>query len=175
MVDLLLLDRRVLRAYQIGRFGMAARVLCILVPLATLCVALSHRRALCASIAVALALAAIGLRWRNRAGVEQVRLGLLTGLFPLTVAILIGRLEVLLGRGLGCTVICVLCAFVGGLWLGTRMAERPAPLGERLTVIVIACATASLGCLNLGVSGMTGIAFGIALAAMGVAWSRVPA
>ena len=176
MIDLSRLNHRVLRSYEIGRFGMAARILFVLLPLTALCLSLSHRRVVCAAVAAALTLAAIGLRWRDRAGVEQVRLGLLTGLFPLTVALVVGRLEALTGRGLWCTAICVVFALIGGLWVGTRVAERREPLSAWLTVVVIACATASLGCLNLGVSGITGIALGIALAsAMGMAWSRAPA
>ena len=174
MVDQALLHRRMLRAYEVGRLRMALRILVWLLPLTIVCLTISHRPLVCAAVATALAVAAVALRWRDRAGVAQVKLGLLTGLVPLAVALGVGQLEALTGRGLGCTPICVVSAAIAGLWLGMRVAEQRRHVRAWFTVIVIASTTASLGCLNLGLSGMLGIALGIALASsVSVAWCRV--
>ena len=176
MVDQPLLHRRILRAYEIGRFGMALRVLFWLLPLTAVCLAISHRPLVCAAVATVLAIAAVALRWRDRAGIEQVKLGLLTGIAPLVVALGVGRLEALTGKGLGCALICVVSAVVAGLWLGTHVAEQRRRLSAWLTVIVIASAAASLGCLDLGLSGMLGVALGIAVASsVSASRPRLPA
>src|SRR5450755_124873 len=146
------LHRRVLLAYEIGRLQMAARILWLLLPLAALCLTISYRPQVCLIVGVALSLAALALRWRDRAGVEQVKLGLIAGVFPLTMALLVGRFETIAGRPLGCTAICVASALAAGMWLGMRVAERRQRINALLSVVAIACATASLGCLNLGIS-----------------------
>jgi hypothetical protein len=176
MVNAALLNRQLLRAYEIGRLKMAVRVLWWLLPLAMLCLVLSHHRVVTAVVAIVLGVLAVFLRWRDRAGIVQVKLGLTVGLVPLGIALLVGQIEVLTERALGCTQICIGFAFVAGLWLGARLAQQRARLGPCLVIITIALATASLGCLDLGVSGMIGIAIGLALAsAIGFSWSRAPA
>jgi hypothetical protein len=176
MVDVALLNRQVLRAYELGRLKMALRVLWWLMPLSTLCLTISHHREVAAAVALALSVIAVALRWRDRAGIEEVKLGFTAGFLPLAAALLVGRIEALSERALGCTQICIAFSFVAGLWLGARLARQRTGLSASLTVVTLALAMASLGCLNLGISGIAGIAFGLALAsAVGIAWARVPA
>jgi hypothetical protein len=56
------------------------------------------------------------------------------------------------------------------------LSGRPNPRCQRFSVVAIAGATASLGCLNLGISRGTGVAPGLTSAgAIGLTWMRVRA
>lgn len=166
---------RLRRAYELGRIMMAVRITVWLLPLVAVCLLLSNRPIACALIALALCAGVFLLRWRNRKGIEQANFGLMAGLLPLTTALASDRVQPFLGTHVACTGICMVVAFLSGTWLGVRMTRAHQHVGGLLLASTIAVATASLGCLNLGLSGAAGIALGLAFASLaGVAWVKMP-
>jgi hypothetical protein len=166
---------RLRRAYELGRIKMALRITVWLLPLVAVCLLLSFRPKACALIALALFAGVLLLRWRDRKGIEQANFGLIAGLLPLAAALASDRVQPLLGTHVACTGICMAVAFGSGTWLGVRMTKAHQNVAGLLLASTIAAATASLGCLNLGLSGVSGIALGLALASLaGVAWVRMP-
>jgi hypothetical protein len=175
MAESIRLEWRLRRAYELGRIKMALRIMVWLLPLVAVCLLLSFRPKACALIALALLAGVVLLRWRGRKGIEQANFGLIAGLLPLAAALASDRIQPLLGTHVACTGVCMVVAFASGIWLGIRMTKAHQHVGGLLLACTIAAATASLGCLNLGLSGVAGIALGLASSSLaGVAWVRTP-
>jgi hypothetical protein len=180
MTDLLVLERRARRAYEWGRLKMAVRVLPWLVLLAALSRLGVGVTAWIALVAVAWLVLPIALRWRNRAGIDNVRVGLEAGAIPYVAGLWACRIAacptfgVLSPYGAACVGLGVLA----GIWIGLRGREvgstTPARVGAALAVAALATA---LGCADLGLGNVVGITLGMVIAAgaIGVTASRMAA
>jgi hypothetical protein len=160
------LTARGLRAYELGRLVTASRVAFALVPLATLCLLETTGRELCACLSVVLLGAAVWLRWRDRAGWENVTTGLLAGGLPLAAGILLARFGVSCGTSGAesfCTGLSVLVGTSAGLLIAAREAPFRARFTSYLTAGVIAALAAGLGCVRLGVLGVSSMLAGIVI------------
>jgi hypothetical protein len=176
MVNLDQLKSRGLRAYETGRFRMAARVVLLLAPATAVASWLTSQYELCLCVGVLLALAAVWLRWRDRRGIEDVAAGLAAGGIPLAAGLCLTGLGFPCGE-LGCIAMFAAAGFLAGLLVAHRFRRRAAPLASWAAAISIAVAAAALGCTALGIFGMLGVTAGIAVgtgvgAALGPEGSR---
>jgi hypothetical protein len=152
------------RAYEAGRLRMAARAVWVLAPLVLVCALGTGRLEACACVGLALLAVSVLLRWRNRRGVDAVRYGLVAGAFPLFFGVAgtcvapdcanAPLLSVCTAASLG-------LGLPSGLWLGRRLARREASLSTWIAATGIAMLAASLGCIGLGVAGLTGTIVGL--------------
>jgi hypothetical protein len=164
MVNLETLTARSLRHYELGRVRMAARVAIVLVPVIAVCLLEPIGREACACCAALLLATSVWLRFRSRAGVENVSTGLLAGGIPLAAALVLTRIDPgcasaeLLSY---CTGFSLLVGAVGGAVVAMR--ERGGvPLSSHwLLVVGVAVLTASLGCARLGLASVAGVAVGL--------------
>jgi hypothetical protein len=172
MSDVLALERRARVAYELGRLKMAARILPWLVALAALGAISAGAPTWVMVSGGLLVLLAVGLRWRNRAGIEDVRLGLQAALLPFIAGVWFCRVV----RTPAFTPFSwygALCVGVGaatGIWVGVQTAPRggPHPWGRLTAVLAVACLAAALGCADLGVGNLAGIAAGMAIASISI-------
>jgi len=164
MVDREHLLTRTRRAYELGRWHMAARVLAIIVPIAVVCIALTERPLVCIGLAVLLGAAAVVLRWRDRRGVRVTNVGLTAGLLPLAAGIAVSQLGSMSSPAV-CMGICIASGLLAGAWAGYMLRGSRGAL-DWLTVGAVATVTALLGCIDLDRSSL--VALMIALFASGV-------
>jgi hypothetical protein len=172
MMNLERLASRGLRAYEIGRARMAARVAPVLLPAAAICVLEQRGRPTCACLAISLIALSVWLRWRDRRGVQVARTGLLAGSIPLVVGLALGRLGVRCDDAPTaslCTCVSALAGVGAGVLVAVRETREGAGLGSWLTAIVVAALAAGLGCVRLGVAGLAGAAGGMAAGAIAAA------
>jgi hypothetical protein len=170
------LAARGLRAYELGRLVTAARVALVLVPLAVLCLLENTGREVCACLSVILLGSAVWLRWRDRAGWESVTTGLLASGPPLAAGIVLSRVGVTCGTSGAesfCTGMSVIIGATGGLLIAAREARFRGRITSYVTAGVIAALAAGLGCVRLGVLGVTSMVVGIAIgSALGAVFIR---
>jgi hypothetical protein len=162
------LKRVGLRAYEVGRLGVAARAAWVLVPTALVCALETGAGETCACIGVLLLSVSIFLRWRDRRGADSVREGLLAGALPLVAGLIVARLAPSCANAplfSMCTAVCLGLGIPSGMWLGARLVKGTAPAATWLTVGGIAVLAASLGCAALGVAGLVGTALGLLIGA----------
>lgn len=158
------LKRGGLRAYEIGRLGVAARAAWVLIPIAIVCALETGAGETCICIAVPLLAASTFLRWRDRGGAEAVRNGLLAGALPLIAGLIVARFAPSCANAPFislCTAVCLGLGVPSGVWLGARLAKGTASASTWLTASGIAVLAASLGCAQLGLAGLVGIAVGL--------------
>jgi hypothetical protein len=158
------LKRGGLRAYEIGRLGVAARAAWVLVPTALVCAFETGASETCLCIGVLLLGASIFLRWLDRRGVAAVRDGLLAGALPLVAGLIIARVAPSCANApllSICTAVCLGLGIPSGAWLGARLAKGTAPAFTSLAAGGIAILAASLGCAGLGPAGLAGAAVGV--------------
>ena len=175
MVNLDELTARGLRAYELGRLRKASRVALLLVPIATVCLVEARSREACACLSVLLLLAAIGLRWRDRRGVQSVTTGLLAGSLPLAAGLSIGQLDFrcgLAGGDVFCTTFAVFVGVLAGSFIAFRESQSRGTLWSGLSAAGITVLAASLGCLRLGSVGVAGVVLGIGLGMAAVVIAR---
>jgi hypothetical protein len=172
MVNLDELERRARRAAERGRARMAARIGWIVLPLAGLSLLGGAAPGTCAGLAGLLFVLAAGLRYWHREGVVAVEMGLVMGSVPLLAALSLRTCGVdctswdqLSGAGLACIVAGVL----GGM--GVAAHATSAGHGPRVWGLAtgVAAATASLGCVGLGLGGLL-ITVGALIASSTVTW-----
>jgi len=82
---------RARRSYERGRLAVAGRNALLIVPLTAICGRETEAYARCAVIGGLLLLATIGVRWRQWRGPQAANAGLLTGILPMTAALLLCR------------------------------------------------------------------------------------
>jgi hypothetical protein len=160
------LRRDGLRAYEIGRLRSASRVVVLLAPLTTICLIERRGRVACVCTSLALVALAVWLRWRNRGGVHAVSLGLQAGSLPLLLGFALDSsgLECgLAGHSRLCTALAVLVGGTAGGWISSRKRQSMRSPWNWGTGAV-AMLSASLGCLRLGVVGLSGVYLGLASA-----------
>jgi len=153
------LHARARRSYERGRLTLAARAALVVVPLTALCARETEEYARCGAIGAMLLVATIAVRWRQWRGVQASTAGLLTGILPMTAALLLCRFAV----GWPPAAAIATCTSAG--LVAGALAARPA---MHLSSFAIAGLTAALGCIGIGfgtaVGGIVGVAAG-ALAA----------
>ena len=168
MTDVLVLERRARRAYEWGRLRMAVRVvpwLMLLAALRRLGVGVNVWIAL---VGLAWLLLPVALRWRNRAGIDDVRIGVEAGLVPFAAGLWACRIAacptfgVFSPQGAACVGLGVLA----GVWIGVRERELGATAVGRIgAAVAVAALAAALGCADLGLGNVVGITLGIAAGA----------
>lgn len=160
------LKRGGLRAYESGRVKMAARAAWVLVPAVLVCALETGAGETCACVGVLLLAASVLLRWRDRRGADSVRYGLVAGALPLFLGLVVARVvpncadAPLLSA---CTAVCIAIGLPSGLWLGRILSRTAAPAFAWLAAGGIAVMAASLGCVGLGIAGLTGAITGVLL------------
>lgn len=160
MVDRENLLHRARRAYELGRWKMAARVLAIVIPVAVLCGALSQRPMACLGLAVLLGATLVVLRWRNRQSLRVANVGLTAGLLPLSAGVLLSQLGTLSSPIL-CMAICIGSGLLAGAWAGYALRGTRAGVADSLVVVTVALTTALLGCIDLGPSNLAALTFSL--------------
>lgn len=166
MVNLEALTTRGMRAYQLGRLRMASRVTLVLAPIIGLCLLESYGRETCACLGALLVAGAVGLRFRNRSGVDSVTTGLLAGSVPLAASLVLSRFDPGCSTAAvfsACTAFSVLLGGLAGAIVAYREVTQGARSGRGLTAIVIAALVASLGCARFGMASIGGVIVGIVL------------
>jgi hypothetical protein len=161
MVNLELLTRRGLRAYEFGRLRMAARIALLLGPMLVVCVGTAPDKRTCACLSLVLLVVAVGLRWRSRSYAREVRLGLLAGTVPMLMGVALAltspasralSLALLANAGLVC-----------GMWIAARKRHvRPSAPGSTVAV-TIAILTSGVATLPLGLLDWCGVILGMTL------------
>ena len=175
MVNLDHLAARGLRAYELGRLRVAARVGLVLIPASAICLLEERGRPSCACAAVLLLALSVWLRWRNRRGIELASTGLVAGSIPLIAGLLLARAGVNCDDAASarlCTAVSLVAGIGSGVVIAAREARQRARLASWLTAIAIAGLAAGLGCLRLGIAGLAGVAGGMAAGAMPPLGSR---
>jgi hypothetical protein len=166
MVNLDELEARGLFAYELGRLRMASKIAILLVPVSAVCLFESEGREACACTAALLLVAAIGLRFRDRTGVDGVNDGLLAGSIPLAFGLLLARFApgcASAGLFSACTAFSILIGGGAGVIVAAREAARPSRSRAWMTAVPIATLAASVGCIRLGVASVLGVALGVLL------------
>lgn len=164
MVNLEVLTSRSLRHYELGRLRMAARVAIVLAPIVALCLLEPIGREACVCCAALLLAASVWLRFRNRAGVESVSIGLLAGGIPLVAMLVLTRLDpgcATAGLVSYCTGFSLLVGAAAGAVVALRERGNESSSGHWLLAVSVALLTASLGCVRLGVASVVGVALGL--------------
>ena len=158
------LTARGLRAYEVGRWVAACRVALVVIPLAALCLVERNGREMCACAGVVLLAAAVWLRWRDRRGMEAVRTGLVAGSIPLAAGLLLDRLGLhcgLAGADSFCAVLGVLLGGGAGAMISLTQSRAGARVSSLVTAGAIAGLAATLGCVRLGVLGLSSMLVGM--------------
>lgn len=158
MVDIDSLRIEARRAYELGRARCAGRILAVIVPLTAICWWETRASLKCAAIALALATLAVGLRWQNQSGVEDVNAGLLAGVVPAGIALVLCHFaarcpeNLLIGT-------CAAAGTFAGIALG-RYVITNHHREHGTAAGLIALLTVALGCVGVGI----GVTFGIVVA-----------
>ena len=153
-----------LRAYELGRLRTAARAVVYLVPIALLCAFETGARETCTCLGVLLLGAAVFLRWRSRAGVENVTTGLIAGSVPLFVGLVVARVAPACASAPPfslCTAVCPAVGVAAGVWLGLQTTRRRTGILSWAIAPGIATIAASLGCIGLGLPAVVGVGGGL--------------
>jgi hypothetical protein len=171
MVNLETLTARSLRHYELGRLRMAARVAIVLAPIVAVCLLEPVGREACACCAGILLAASIWLRFRSRAGVESVSIGLLAGGIPLAAVLILTRVDpgcATAGLLSYCTGFSLLVGGAGGAIVALRERGGALLSGHWLLATGVALLTASLGCIRLGIASLAGVALGLLMGRLSV-------
>jgi hypothetical protein len=168
MVNLEQLEARGLRAYELGRLRMASTVLLWLGPVAGLCLLETRGREGCLCCTVALLAVSVSLRWRDRAGVESVKSGLLAGALPMASAVGLARIDpgcASAGVFSYCTAFSIAMGVLAGTIGATRELRKEARSSSMAVMVAVAALAAGLGCTRLGLASVVGVGIGIAVGA----------
>ena len=151
------LRARAYRSYERGRLIVAARAALLITPLTAICAYETDAYLRCAVIGVLLLCATIGVRWRLLRGIHAANAGLLTGIVPMTAALVLCRFASAWPPE-AAVATCTSAGIVAGA-LGGRVRMEPPSL-------IIAGLTASLGCIGIGIGTAVGGALGVAAGAV---------
>ena len=161
------------RAYEIGRLRWALQIgwiVLALVGVSFVCVGVS---AISAATGALLLATTTAMRWRGRTFSAAVRSGLLAGLIPFTLLLVLKS-----GSGVfcalgGCMEHCIRYCGIGGLTAGLLLAVRARSHEDHLVGFlvasgVVAALTGILGCFVGGLTGMVWMIAGELLATVPV-------
>ena len=154
------------RSYERGRFTVASRVALLVVVLTAICARETEAYTRCAVIGIVLLGAAIGVRWRQSRGMQAANAGLLTGMIPMTAALVLCR-SASAWPAEAAIATCTSAGVVAGA-LAARVTMEAAGAGwaEWLAAALIAGLTAALGCIGIGFGTAIGSATGVAAGAV---------
>jgi hypothetical protein len=150
------LHARARRSYERGRLAVAARAAFLVIPLTAICARETEAYARCAVIGVLLLVATVGARWRLRRGMRAANAGLLTGILPMTAALVLCRFAAAWPPE-AAVAACTSAGLIAGA-LAARRTMDPSSL-------LIAGLTAALGCIGIGFGTAVGGGLGVAAGA----------
>ena len=163
------LAARARRAYELGRLGFAARVLMYVVPIVALAF-MSAAPATMGMVGIAgfLGIFAVGMIWYGGAPGRAVGPGLLAGMIPLVVSIVLRATDYCCMGGACsplCLPVCMSAGLVAGIGVGLRASEETeGRSGFALSGVLFAALTGALGCVGMGLWVVGGMAAALALA-----------
>jgi hypothetical protein len=166
MPDLSRMREQTRRLYERGRALAALRVAFVIVPLTALCMRETDAPVRCAMVGVALLIVAMLVRWRQHRGVSAVDAGLMTGVIPMTAALLLCRFAAEWPAD-AATGVCAAAGFVsGGLTARATMGSARAISSQWLSASLVAGLTAALGCVGIGFGTAVGAVAGVVIGAI---------
>lgn len=174
MVDLERLAQQARRNADRSRLRMASRVAVVVAGFTGVAIVAGGDVLPCLGLAAVLFVAAAGLRWWHREGVEAVQLGLAMGAVPLVAAALLPACGVECappGQLAEAELVCVLAGLVAGAGLALFAERRRSRWRTWVLATVIAGLTATLGCVTLGVTGVGATLLALAVSSAAV---RIP-
>ena len=155
---------RARRAYEGSRVRLGLRAAVAVVPMAVLSLIACERPAATLFGTLTLVLLVTSAVWRGQDMARGARLGLLAGLPPLLLPVLVQATGHLCAPQL-CVLFpaaCVAGGLVGGVALGLGGGRAGLPLGAFAMSGLVAGLAGSLGCLVAGAAGLLGLLVGLA-------------
>lgn len=155
---------RGLQAYEWGRLRVALRVTVVLVPAIAFCLLEPVGRAASCLCSLLLVVTAVWARWRDRAGGEAVKTGLVAGSLPLLGALVLTELDPACASAellSYCSLFSLLFGAASGVIVARRELIRPAASPQWLWAGTIAVLAAGLGCIRLGIASVVSVLLGI--------------
>lgn len=165
---------RAQRAYELGRFKFAIKVLIYVVPMVLLA-SWCNVNSITWSVAIgaALGVLTVGLLWRGEVHGRAVGTGLVSGAIPLLAPLTMqatGHCCIAGSCSTVCMPLCIGAGLVAGMMVGMRAtSERQAPGRFALSAIGVAALTGALGCTGMGVAAVVGMVAALALVSAPVA------
>jgi len=169
MVDLEALAQRAERTAARSRVRMACRIWAPIAVLALPPIIGGASVGACVCVTAALCIAAAVLRWRDRIGVESVTAGLALGAIPVGAALILRHCGIECGGLPALAAGPLTCSLAGALaGIGVTWRAWHATVARRqrwLTTMLIALATAALGCAGMGAAVIATTLLAIVVAA----------
>jgi hypothetical protein len=161
MHDVTRLRRQAKAAYEVSRLRLALRVAALIVPLAALCARETGALLACAGIGTGLLAVSVALRWWRTQGADAVRAGLHVGVLPMAAALGVCRFAPHWPAHAAATA-CATSGLLAGLIAGYLLTQPERRRASHwLAVGLVACGTAALGCVGLGLSTAVGGLLGV--------------
>jgi hypothetical protein len=166
MTDSTSMRARARRMYERGRGVAALRVAFVIVPLAALCARETEAPWRCGAVGVALLAVCTAARWRQYRGVRAVDTGLMTGVIPMTAALLLCRFAASWSDN-AAVGICGAAGLLSGALIGRTIGpDADARSTQWVTASLAAGLTAALGCVGIGIGTAVGAAAGVVAGAI---------
>ncbi len=148
-------------AYELGRLRGALPAALYVLPVVALSVPFGARPAVSVGAGAVLLALVVGLSWRGQVWARAVLPGLLAGLVPLVLPLLL-RARGHFCFGGGCWPLCMLACIGGGLIAGVAVGLASAAEQERRGAFLLAAASLAglsgvLGCALVGAAGLSGM------------------
>jgi hypothetical protein len=166
------LHARALRSYERGRLTIAARAALLVILLTAICARETEAYTRCAAIGVLLLVATIGVRWRQWRGIRAANAGLLTGVLPMTAALVLCRFAAAWPPEAAIATCTSAGLIAGALAVRATMEPLDADWPEWVAASLIAGLTAALGCIGIGFGTAIGGGLGVAAGAVVATRSR---
>lgn len=162
------LELRVRRAYELGRLLLGLRRAAVVAPMAALSLIACERPGATWLAASLLAAAVVLLEWRGLALARGARVGLLAGVPPLLLPLVV-RATLHVCNATFClpySTVCLAAGVVGGGFMGLSSVRRGVHGSGVAAAGLVASLAGSLGCLVAGVGGVVGLVAGLGLGAV---------
>lgn len=164
----LTLEHRVRRAYELGRVLLGLRRAAIVAPMTALSLLACERPGATWVAASLLATAVVILEWRGLAFARGARVGLLAGIPPLLLPLLVRATFHVCNASfcLPYAGVCLAAGVVGGGFMGLSAVRRGVGGSGVAAAGLVASLAGTLGCLVAGVGGVVGLIIGLGLGAV---------
>lgn len=163
--DLGQLERRLRRAYELGRLRRALLGVAPVLVIVVLAASITHRPSSALWFGFATVTVGAVMLWYGRDPQKAVLPGIAAGLVPLAMALCASHIHMCGPEG--CTSLCVPACTAGGAIAGLAVAavgnQRKAGLLFWLSASSLAVLTGAMGCACLGYSGVVGLGVGFTL------------
>jgi hypothetical protein len=163
--DLARVERRVRRAYELGRLRLSLVGMLPVVAVVAVAVLVTHRPVSALAFGVLTVLSGAGMLFYGRDPQRAVLPGVAAGILPLTLALCASHVHAC-GPG-GCSTLCLPACIVGGVASGLVVAtighRRQAGTAFWLSASGLALLTGAMGCTCVGYSGVVGLMAGFTL------------